>query len=367
MYLQRIRIREFELGLKFRDDVFVGLIEPGDRWIFDPRGRTRVEIANLRSTPFVHPRLDEIVKSGALKGRATVVDLKDRQRALVWIDGRFHVALPPGLYAYWTGRHEVRVETFDASTARLDHPELKAIVRAPSARVALDVCTVERDRAGVLYLDGRYDRTLPPGQYAFWKGAEDARVVEVDLRETTVEILGQEIMTADKVTLRLNALATYRVVDPRKALSESDDVRQAIYREAQLALRAAIGTRELDQILANKDAVSVEVQTALQERAARLGLAVATVGVRDLILPGDMKDLMNKVMEARKAAEANLIVRREETAAIRSQANTAKLLTDNPGLMRMRELEVLERIATSGKLQIVAGEKGLADRIVNLI
>jgi regulator of protease activity HflC (stomatin/prohibitin superfamily) len=367
MYLQRIRIREFELGLKFRDDVFVGLVEPGVGWIFDPRARTRIEISNLRSTQFVHPQLDEIVKSGALKGLATVIDLKDRQRALVWIDGRFHAALTPGLYAYWTGRHEVRVEAFDASVARLEHPELKAIVRSPSARVALDVCTVERDRAGALFLDGRYDRTLPPGQYAFWKGAEDARVVEVDLRETTVEILGQEIMTADKVTLRLNALATYRVVDPRKAVSESDDVRQAIYREAQLALRAAVGARELDAVLADKESVSVEAFAALQERAARLGLAVTTIGVRDLILPGDMKDLMNKVMEARKAAEANLIARREETAAIRSQANTAKLLADNPGLMRIRELEVLERIATSGQLRIVAGEKGLADRIVNLI
>lgn len=367
MFLQRLHIREFELGLKFRDDQFIGLIETGVRWFFDPRGRTRIEIANLRATQFVHPRLDEIVKSGSLKGRATIVDLKDRQRALVWIDGRFHAALTPGLYVYWTGRNEVRVETFDASVARLEHPELKAIARAPTARLALDVCTVDRDRAGVLYLDGRFVETLPPGQYAFWKGAEDARVVEVDLRETTVEILGQEIMTADKVTLRLNALATYRIVDPRKAVSESDDVRQAIYREAQLALRAAIGARELDQILADKESVSVEAFAALQERAARLGLAVTTVGVRDLILPGDMKELMNKVMEARKAAEANLIVRREETAAIRSQANTAKLLTDNPGLMRMRELEILERIATSGKLQIVAGKKGLADRIVNLI
>ena len=88
---------------------------------------------------------------------------------------------------------------------------------------------------------------------------------------------------------------------------------------------------------------------------------------RDVILPGDMKDLMNKVTEARKAAEANLISRREETAAMRSQANTAKLLADNPVLMRLRELEVLEKIAAAGKLNIVLGEKGLADKVVNLL
>ena len=74
-----------------------------------------------------------------------------------------------------------------------------------------------------------------------------------------------------------------------------------------------------------------------------------------------------KRFQAKKAAEANLIVRREETAAMRSQANTAKVLADNPTLMRLRELEVLEKVATSGKLSVVLGEKGLADRVMNLL
>lgn len=91
------------------------------------------------------------------------------------------------------------------------------------------------------------------------------------------------------------------------------------------------------------------------------------VGIRDIILPGDMRDLMNKVTEARKAAEANFIARREETAAMRSQANTAKVLENNPTLMRLRELEVLEKIAGHAKLNVVLGEKGLADRVVNLL
>ena len=86
-----------------------------------------------------------------------------------------------------------------------------------------------------------------------------------------------------------------------------------------------------------------------------------------MILPGEMKDLMNKVTEARKAAEANLIARREETAAMRSQANTAKLLADSPTLMRLRELEVLEKVAANGKLNIVLGDKGLADKLVNVL
>ena len=87
-------------------------------------------------------------------------------------------------------------------------------------------------------------------------------------------------------------------------------------------------------MLADKDAVAAEAAAILGSRAAGLGLEIAALGIRDLILPGDMKDLMNKVTEAKKAAEANLITRREETAALRSQANTARLLAENPTLMR---------------------------------
>ena len=147
----------------------------------------------------------------------------------------------------------------------------------------------------------------------------------------------------------------------------ADGATQSLYREAQLALRAVVAARELDAFLTDKDAVTGEFEEAVRRRAGELGLEVVSVGVRDVILPGDMKDLMNKVTEAKKAAEANLIVRREETAAMRSQANTARLLADNPTLMRLRELEVLERVAASGKLNVVLGEKGLADRVVNLL
>ena len=326
-----------------------------------------MEVVSQRDPWLVHDKLDMIVKSGALAGRAQVVDLKDHERALIWIDGRFSCILPPGLSAYWTGQREVKVQVVDARAVRFEHGDLKVITRSPHAERLLDVCAVQRNHVGVLFTDGRHVETLDPGLYAFWRGAGDAKVVEVDMREAMIDVGGQEIMTADKVTLRLNAVVGYRVVDAKKAVTAADDARQALYREAQLALRAVVGARDLDAFLADKDTIAREVDEQLRGRAGELGLEVASVGVRDVILPGDMKDLMNRVTEAKKAAEANLIARREETAAMRSQANTAKLLADNPTLMRLRELEVLQSIATDGKLNVVLGEKGLADRVVNLL
>jgi regulator of protease activity HflC (stomatin/prohibitin superfamily) len=365
--MKRFKIRSYEMGLYFRDREFQGLLGTGTQWMFDPLHRVRVEIVSQRDPWLVHDKLDVIVKSAALKDRAVVLDLKDHERALVWIDGRFSHVLPAGLYAYWTGFKDVKVEVIDARNVRFGHDDFKMIVRSRMAQQVLDICSVERHHVGVLFQDGDYVETLLPGEYAFWKGAADARVVEIDMRETMADVSGQEIMTADKVTMRMNAVITYRVVDARKAVSSSDDVCQTLYRETQLALRAVVGARDLDAFLADKDAVAQELEEAVRRRAGELGLEVVSVGIRDVILPGDMKDLMNKVTEARKAAEANLIFRREETAAMRSQANTAKLLADNPTLMRLRELEVLEKIASTGNLNVILGEKGLADRVVNLL
>jgi regulator of protease activity HflC (stomatin/prohibitin superfamily) len=355
------------MGLLFRDGEFRGLVSAGTRWVVDLLNKVRVDIVSQRDPWLVHEKLDLIVKSGVLKDRAVVLDLKDHERALVWIENRFSHILPAGLFAYWTGLKQVRVEIIDARQVRFEHDQFKMIVRSPQAQRLLDISSVQRDHVGVLFVDGRYVDTLAPGEYAFWKGPADARLVEIDQRETMLDIAGQEIMTSDKVTLRLNAVVTYRVADPRRAVSAVDDVRQALYREAQLALRGIIGTRDLDQFLSDKDAVAKELEEIVRQRVSAFGLEVVSAGIRDVILPGDMKDLMNKVTEAKKAAEANLIARREETAAMRSQVNTAKLLEGNPTLMRLRELEVLEKVASSSKLNVVLGEKGLADRIVNLL
>ncbi|QDS99232.1 slipin family protein [Adhaeretor mobilis] len=367
MLFKRVKIRSYGVGLYFRDGEFQRLLTKGRYRLFDPLWKVRVDVVSQREPLITHDKLDVIVKSGALTDVAEVVDLKDYERALVWIEGRFTHVLPPGLCAYWTGFKDVRIEVIDAREVRLQHGDLKTIVRSPYAEQMLDICSVERNHVGVSFQDGDYVETLAPGQYAFWKNVADSKVVEVDMREQALDVAGQEIMTADKVTLRMNALVTYRIIDARKAVTVTDGAKQSLYREAQLALRAVVGTRDLDSFLTDKDAVTNEFEEQVRQRAGELGLEVVSVGVRDVILPGDMKDLMNKVTEAKKAAEANLIFRREETAAMRSQANTAKLLADNPTLMRLRELEVLERVATTGNLNVVLGEKGLADRVVNLL
>lgn len=283
------------------------------------------------------------------------------------MDGRFTRALKPGLHVLWTTHHEVRTEVVDARTVRVEHPELLTILQSPGVADVMSYFAVEPGHVGLWYSDGDFKGELKPGMYGFWLGVGRVKLLDVEQRERTLDISGQDIMTADKVTLRLNAVLTWRVTDALKSVSVTDDASQALYREAQLALRAAIGGRELDALLGDKESVATELKGIVAAKAADFGLEVQSLGIRDIILPGEMKDLLNKVTEAKKAAEASLITRREETAAARMQANTAKLLEGNPTLMKLRELEVLEKVAEKANLTVLLGEGGLNERVMKLL
>jgi regulator of protease activity HflC (stomatin/prohibitin superfamily) len=220
---------------------------------------------------------------------------------------------------------------------------------------------------GVVLQANHEPEVIPAGRHAFWKDTGPYEIKSLDTRETAQDVTGQKILTADKVTVRLNALVTAQVVDPKLAVGTSSHPWQALHRDVQMALRAVIGTRTLDQVLAEKDQLVAELAEMTIDQAAQMGIKVLRVGIRDVILPGEMKELMNRVIQARKVAEANLIQRREEVAAIRSQANTARIMEGNPTLMRLKELEVLQSVANNSRLEVILGEKGLADRVINLL
>jgi regulator of protease activity HflC (stomatin/prohibitin superfamily) len=362
-----VKIRSFERAFLFREGELVRVLGPGKHRFWDPGRALRADVLSAREPWIRHPDLDVAVRSGQLAGLAEIVALAQHERALVWIDGRLEAVLGPGLHALWTALREVRVDRLDGRQLRFDHPDLSAILATTSGSELLERLTVPQGGTGLVYAGGALVETLGPGQYAFWKRIADLKLYTIERRETMLDLSGQDIMTRDKVTLRMNALLTYKVIDAAHAVSSVEDYKQALYREAQLALRAAVGARPLDELLIDKEAVAGAVAAAIRERAAAFGLEVTGFGLRDLILPGDMKELLNKVIEAQKAAEAAVITRREETAAIRNQVNTARLLEGNPTLMRLRELEVIEKIAQGGKLNVIVGEKGLGDRLLSLV
>lgn len=360
-------IKYNEYGLVFRNGRFERILEEGRHWLFDTRRQLRVETCN-QSDPWIRSgELDQLSRSADLADKAVFIDLKDHERAIVWVDGRLESIIGPGLHGLWNRARRVEIERVDAGDLRVARKDLLALLKLASASRFLEVVEIAEGKVGALFVDGAYVQSLGPGKHAFWKDVAKVKVQIVEQREQVVDVTGQDIMTQDKVTLRLNAVLAYRVVDLRKSVETSPDAAQALYRETQLALRSEVGGRSLDALLADKEDFASKARMRVAKAAESFGIEVSSLGIRDVILPGDMKDLLNKVIEAQKAAEANGIKRREETAAMRSQLNTAKLIEENPVLMKLRELEALETVAKTANLKVVLGEKGLAESLSRLV
>ena len=352
----KTRIRQHELGLYFRHGDFSHVLQPGSYWI--PArllGGASVEVIDPSTTRFKHRLLDALLMHAEMRDLMTVAELADGERAFVWIDGRLEHILGPGRHAFWKEPRQVEIEVHNVDRVRFEHPRMEAVLAHPDASQFLRAVQVDPREQALFFHEGRLIDSVESGTHVFWKLVTPVTWKSVDLREQTLDVSGQEIMTADKVSVRMNLLITYQVTDGERALTEVDDYQQVLYRESQLALRAAVGGRELDQLLGDKQAVDVEVQSALAQRATELGVNVKSVGLRDVILPGDMKSILNQVIEAQKQAEANLIRRREETAAARSQANTARLLAENPILVRMKEMEALQETLKGTRATFVLG------------
>jgi hypothetical protein len=295
------------------------------------------------------------------------------QRALVTRRGRPALWLGVGEHRVWTVdrtverrpdgstslRPAVTVEVLDTQAVEAAplREEVKALVPAQDY---VEV-TVPAGAVALRYVDGVLDAELGPGRHAAWTTLRKVHFATLDLRERLLHVTGQEVMTKDRVTLRLNLTATYRVVDARRLATVAREPDDVLYLAMQMAGREAISTRTLDELLALRDALSGEIAAAVVGRAAAVGLEVIAFGLKDVILPGEMKALLNRVIEAQKEAEANVILRREETAATRSLAQTAKVLAENPLLVRLKELEAYKDLAAKvGQVHLVLGEGALS-------
>ena len=363
-------IRKHEVGLRFRDGDYQNMLAPGRYrfWsrLWSPR-RSKVDVISTLTTRFEHQLMDVLLEDARLRERLLVLDLAEGQRALVWRNRLLMEIVGPGRHVYWKTPHDLEVETFDVAEPLFEHPLREAVVASDEDGRWFRGVEVQPYEEALLFRDGVLAEKLTSGRYVYWNDASSHRCVRVDMREARLEISGQEIMTQDKVTLRLNLQVGYRVRDSVRAVTASQDFSQALYGRAQLALRAAVGARGLDALLTDKESLGQELQTSLRKDAEELGCEVTSVGLKDVILPGEMKAILNQVIEAEKRAQANLIRRREEVAAARSQANTARLLAENPALARMKELEILQEILVGTEARFVFGSGDLLSQIGSLV
>src|SRR5439155_7907903 len=188
----------------------------------------------------------------------------------------------------------VDVERIDvASDPRVTARHLAMIERNRPTIVTESV--VENHEAGLLYVEGRLVEKLAPGRHAFWIAGRKIEVKRLDLRPQAVEITAQEMLTKDRIALRVTLTAFRRIADPERAVSAVPDVDAWLYRLVQFAIREAVASRTLDEVLSAKNVLDAELRAYVRERLAETGIEMTELGVTDVILPGEIRELVNKV------------------------------------------------------------------------
>ena len=370
MWIQRVVIGDNQRGVLLRDGRYERVLGAGRYWLTGIGSRRELRVGNLERAEVQLAGIETLMRmhGAELASEIAEADLGKRELGLVYQRGKLARVLAPGARQfYWRAADSVTVERVDLERELAIDAVKLAELRAPAAadlvreiQAAALIVEVGAEQVGLLWVDGALRASLVPGVYGYWRYGRNVRIEVVDTRLAEIEVAGQEILTRDKVSLRVNLVAVYRIVDAVLAKTRVADVRAYAYRELQFGLRQAVGTRPLDALLQDKGAIDQSVAEYAKAKLADVGVSLNSVGVKDLILPGEMKTILNQVVEAEKQAQANLIRRREETAATRSLLNTAKILEESPVLMRLKELEALEKITDKvGQLTVISGLEGV--------
>lgn len=340
--IRKIKVNAYQVGLVFKNGKLIRVLQEGTFWIL---GTKKVLIYEMNQS-FVAPiELTILLQNEQLASMLELVEVADNEIALYFANGIFKEVLGTGRFAFWKGYSEKRFVKADLSKVNITEQIPVTLLENVKVRPFTRKFQVLNFEKALLFVNGSFVKELTSGTYYFWNNAISIDVKTADVRQQQMEISGQELLTKDKAALRINFFVSYQVVDFLKALVNNKEFEKQLYVAMQLALRAFVGGITLDELLNRKDTISKEILEQVTAKISDLGLSVSDAGIRDIILPGDMKEIMNQVLVAEKKAQANSITRREETAAMRSMLNTAKLMEENEMLWKLKEMEYVEKIA----------------------
>lgn len=363
--IQLVRIQDFQVGIVCRHGGFARLLPAGTHWLWPNETLHTYNRGMLLDKPPID--LPVLLAYPAVAAELDVIDVADNELVLQYENGQFQRVLGRGRWPFWKGVRQFTYQRVDL--AQLTIPadiNLQALLPQPLGAY-VRTFVVEAHETGLLFIDWAFSQVLPPGTYPFWKNNTAVQVQKIDRRQQQLEVSGQEILTRDKATLRVSFFIQYRVVDVLKALIDNKEYERQLYVLMQLALRAYIGNQTLDQLLENKSSLADDVIRHSLDAAAAIGVELRGGGLRDVILPGDMRDILNQVLMAEKKAQANTIMRREETASTRSLLNTARLMEENDMLWKLKEMEYVEKIAEKVSSISISGNGQLLEQLKGLL
>lgn len=358
--MKQVRINAGKVGLVFKKGDYQRVVTEGKHWL----GFNQMVILYDLTKPFAAPiAIEVLLKDKALEAMLHLVDVKDAELVLVMKNGNLKQVLTAGRYFYWKELVAYEFIKVDRSKIYITERIDKVLLGSALLNIYVRLFEVAAYEKAVMLIDDVYVKTLDSGTYRFWRNDTTIKIAKADMRQLQLEIAGQELLTKDKAAIRINFYTQYRVTDIKKALLGNKDHEKQLYIAMQLVLRAYVGSYTLDELLERKESIAEAVFTDMKTAAAQLGVVVKNCGIRDVILTGEMKDIMNQVLVAQKKAQANIITRREETASTRSLLNTAKLMEENEMLFKLKEMEYVEKIAEKIGEISVSGNGGMVKQL----
>ncbi len=358
--MKYLTIPQAHIALVFKNGSYDRFFTEGSHFLW---GNIKVIIYDMTQIFQAPVSLNILEQDTQLMTRLEIVDIADQELGILYEDGKFKRPLPTGKYAFWRGYVEYSVEVVSLKSTEIPQDFNEYLLSRSELSPFVRTFQVGSNQVGLQFRNGTFEKELPPGKYNYWATEELIQVQVVDMRKQTLDINGQEILTKDKAAVRMNFSTIYQVAHPTLAFVENKDMVNQLYTAGQMALREFVGTLTLDELLENKASVTDYVLKALKGKAEELGVVIKDAGIRDIILPGDVKEIMAKVMIAHKTAQANSITRREETAATRSLLNTAKLMEDNDMLFKLKEMEYVEKIADKINSISLSGGNQIMDQL----
>ncbi|MBW8685932.1 slipin family protein [Chitinophaga sp. B61] len=342
--LDVINVKQHEVGVVFENNLLHSVLTVGKYAYWKGAADRSYKVYDMSAPLVATIDITTFLQQEKLAGKLEMVNVLQHELAIVYENGLLKGAYGPGEYAFWKGPLKRKIVMADLSKYEITEPIERAILLKQELQAYVRVFNVESYEKGLLYVDGNFKAELAAGIHYFWKNPIALTVYKTDMRQSQMEINGQEILTKDKANIRINFTLRYSNADIYK-LVENKEYEKQLYVLLQLALREQISTYTLDELLDKRDDISPMVMNLVKDKAARLGVELVDCGIRDIILPGDVKEIMNQVLIAEKKAQANTIMRREETASTRSLLNTARLMEENEMLFKLKEMEYVEKIA----------------------
>lgn len=336
----KVVINDNQKGLLFKNGVLTGLLEAGKYGVNKVKTIETINIVDeIKSEKAT---LAKILDLSGVKEMISEITVKDGEIGLHYVDGIFAGVLESGHHAFWNeaGAHEFKI--YNTAEPRINDIPKQVIEQIGANYV--ESFTLPANSRGVVYYNGKATEFLSEGTYYYWKGGVSVTHYKYDIHIKELRVNGQEILTKDKVGVRVNFSLNWKIVDYKKIAEEYGWIDDVLYTAAQLALRDYLGGKTMDELLSGRENLDAEVLEILRKRTEGMYIELISAGIRDVILPGEISAIMNNVLAAEKRAQANVITRREEVASTRSLLNTAKLMDENATLRRLKELEYIERI-----------------------